>query len=123
MANLTLDTKTYTGQGITNGITQYVETSAGVASGYSPLTCQVRPSSDGKAPSRVTWKLKIPIVASSIAGVPDGTVLRFAEVDITARMAPLATSSEMTHVSEAVEDLAATAVFKASLASLTQPPG
>lgn len=123
MANLTLNTKTYTGQGITNGVTTYLETSAGVASGYSPLTAVVRPSSDGKAPSRISWKLKVPVVASGLAGVPDGTVLRFIEVDITARSAPLATAAEMTHVALAVKDLAATTVFQSSLASLVQPPG
>lgn len=123
MANLTLDALTYVGQGVANGIASYIETSAGVATGYRRVTGSVRVPADGKGPSRVQWKLKIPVVASGISGVPDGTVLRFIEGDINLRSSPLSTGAELTNFGDALQDLVATAAFAASVDSLTQPSG
>lgn len=123
MANLTLDALTYTGQGIANGIASYLETSAGVATGYRRVTGSVKVPADGKGPSRVQWKVKIPVVASGVSGVPDGTVLRFIEGDFNLRASPLSTGAELTNFGDTWQDLSATAAFAASIDSLTQPAG
>lgn len=123
MANITLDALIYTGLGVANGVASYVETSAGVATGYKRLTGSVKVPADGKGNSRVQWKIKHPVVASGIAGVPDGTLLRGIEADITLRASPLSTGAELTNMGDAIQDLVANAVFAASVDSLTSPGG
>lgn len=123
MANISLNTKTYTGNGIQNGIATYVERSGGVASSFSPLTGSVRLGS-GETPSRIAWKLVYPVVATddSECGCA-GTVLRSSTIDISVRVSPTATSAELTDLSIRLKDLAADATFMASIASLASPTG
>lgn len=120
MANIVLNSKTYTGQGIVNTLGRYTERSAGVADGFSPLTGSV--VVDTK--SRVKWKLSLPIIAeeASACACP-GSVLRVADVDITIRMDKGMTLAERTDVADRVKDLTAHATFRDSVISLISPAG
>lgn len=123
MANITLNSKTYTGNGVSNGVAWYIERSAGVASGFAPLTGSVR-LAEGKTPSNSKWKLVIPVVAATDSEqAVAGSVLRTAIVDISVRTAANATSAELTDIADQIEDLTANASFKASIASLATPSG
>lgn len=121
MANLTLNAKTYAGTGVSNGIAMYVERSGGVASAFSPLTVSVRPGS-GTSPTKVAWKLVFPVVAGAAAVVP-GAVLKTATVDVSIRASALMTTAELTDLQVRLTNLAATAEFTASIASLALPVG
>lgn len=120
MGNITLNTKTYNGSGVTNGIAQYIERSAGVAGGFSPVTGTVRQDSK----SRVQWKLAQPVVAeeASACSCP-GSVIRVMDANIQIRLDLGATLAERTDFALRLKDLVASADFQSSIINLQQPAG
>lgn len=120
MANIVLNTKTYNGRGLLNGIARYVESSGGIAAAFSPLSGTV--NLDSK--SRARWKLDMPVVAeeASACACP-GSVIRVANADINIRMDLGMTLAERTDFADRIKDLVSHADFRASIISLTQPTG
>lgn len=120
MGNITLNTETYNGTGVTNGVAQYIERSAGVAAGFSPVTGSVRQDSK----SRVQWKLAQPVVATEASSCScPGTVIRVMDADIRARLDPGATLAERTDFALRLKDLVASVEFQQSIINLQQPGG
>jgi len=124
MANIVLNTKTYSGNGVVNGIASYTERSAGVAGGFSPLTMSVSLPSGDKAKSRAHVKIGMPIVATEASECAcPGATLRRADADLNVRMDPTLSLAERTDFALRLKDLVASSEFQAMLISLQQPAG
>lgn len=120
MANITLNTKTYTGRGVINSLSTYVELSGGIAASFSPLTASMK--MDTK--SRVLWKLEVPVVAAEATSCAcPGQVLRVSDASIQIRMDLGATVAERTDFALRLKDLVASPEFQASITNLQQPVG
>ncbi len=120
---ITLNSKTYNFVGYDrNGVSVYQETSAGVPTGFSYLTCRVFPAS-GKEPAKVRWRLTMPVVAAADTEfVPAGSILRTYEYDEgRVNIAANGTSAERTDFSARIISLVSTAQYIATYTTLVQP--
>lgn len=125
MANIVVNTKTYSGLGVVNGTAQYVERSAGTASGFSGMSAIVQLAGSSKgSKTRIRWKFDVPVITAEATpcACPDD-VIRAADVDVIVRFAKGATVAERTDITDRLKDLIASAQFRASLISLEQPAG
>lgn len=121
--SITLNSKIYNFIGFDkNGVSIYQETSAGVPSGFSQLSCRVIQSS-GNNDAVVRWRLRMPVVAVSDSECSCvGTVLRtFVYEDGKMSIPASSSAAERTDFQLRVTALAATAQFLASINSLVQP--
>lgn len=105
---LTLNTKTYAGAGVANGVTSYVERSAGVASGFSTLTSSLR--IDSMVRGKVV--LTLPLIApEATACACPGDVVKSGEAQILIRLDKKLTTAERTDLRLRLKDLVASAQF------------
>lgn len=119
---IVLNSKTYTFRGFNPlSLSTYFETSAGVPSGFSPLTARVE-GTEGAGKVKTRWKLKVPVIAAeaSSCACPGGT-LRESIVDIVVTTDRTTTSAERTDLQARIVALVQTAEFSASVTSLVQP--
>lgn len=118
---LTLNTKTYNGTGIQNGIGGYMERSGGIAASFSPVTSSVKLEKDR---TRITTKLVLPIVQSeATACACPGEVLQADDVIVNARLAPGATDAQRLDLYNRFKDLVNTTAFRDQFTLLTVMPG
>lgn len=121
--SIVLNTKTYSFRGFLapNSISSYLETSGGVPSSFSNLTCKVE-DGGSKGNTKVRWKLKVPTVetASSACACP-GDVLMDDYVDLVITLSPNTTAAKRTDILTRLQELVLKAEFTASVNSLTQP--
>ncbi len=120
---ITLNSKVYNFIGFDkNGVSVYQETSAGVPSGFSYLTCRVNPGS-GSADTLVRWRLTVPVVATTDSACTcAGTVLRTYKFEDGKVSVPAgATAAERTDFRTRITSLTATTQYVASIETLTQP--
>jgi len=119
---IVLNTKTYNWSGWTpQGLSGYLETSGGTATSFSPLTAGVTVSDSG-ASNRISWKLKVPYVATaSDECACEGQIIDEDIVDIVIRPSRRRTAAGRTDLWTRIKDLTATAQFRASVESLTLP--
>lgn len=119
MSTIVLNSLNYVGNGVLNGISQFIERSLAVVSGFSNLTARI---SFNPTKTVVAWKLTVPVIGgeASACACP-GDVLRGTIVDISVRFDRGATSTERADVLTRVRDLVATSQFGDSISSLTQP--
>lgn len=124
MSNLTLNTKTYTGAGLLNGVVSWIERSLGIASGFSAVRSSLRIDPESQKDGgkiRIKWDLELPVVATEDSSCScAGEVLRKADVNITIRIDKGYTTAERTDFMERLEDLVQTTQFRASVISLEQ---
>lgn len=122
MSNIVLNTKTYTGtNSFVNGVVSWIERAAGIAAGFSTLRSSLRmdPAREGKV--RVKWDIDMPIVATEDSSCTcTGDVLRSAVADISVRLDKSLTLAERTDFANRLQDLVASAQFRASLINLEQ---
>lgn len=120
--SITLNGKVYNPIGFNqNGQFVYSETSGGYPSAFSYLTSKVN-TGTGKTDSSVKWNLSIPVVATGDSDCScTGSVLRtsFGKIEITEPAS--GTAAERLDFWTRVSDLVASAQFKASIQTLTQP--
>lgn len=120
--SITLNSKVYNFAGLlAQAISTYVERSAGVPSGFSPLTSKVE---DGSSASntKVRWKLKLPVVATSDSECAcTGALLREYVVDLVVTVPPGSLAAERDDLLQRIQDLVLTAQFESSVSSLVQP--
>lgn len=122
--NFVLNGKTYSSVGFdANGVSVFQESSSGIPGGFSYLSCRVTIAKSGDAPSKVVWRLTMPILASedSACGC-SGNVLRLYRYDdgkITIPAGSLA--AERTDFEARLQDLYADAAYTASIVNLVQP--
>jgi hypothetical protein len=120
---ITLNSKVYNFIGFDkNGVSVYQETSAGVPTGFSYLTCKVTQSS-GTADAVVRWRLTMPIVAAADSACScTGSILRTYKFDEGKIGIPTnGSAAERTDFAARLTALAANATYIASITTLTQP--
>lgn len=121
--SISLNGKTYNFIGFDrNGVSQYQETSAGVPSGFSYLTCKVTPGV-GNADSVVRWRLTMPVVATDDSDCScAGSILRTYRYDEGKVSIPATgTAAERTDFAARITELAATTQYVSSVTGLVQP--
>lgn len=120
---ISLNSKTYNFIGFDrNGVSIYQETSAGVPTGFSYLTCRVFPATKNEA-AKVRWRLTMPVVAAedSECGCA-GSILRTYSYDEgRIEIANSGTLAERTDFGLRLKDLVATTEYQNSMKLLTQP--
>lgn len=124
MANIVLNSLTYVGRGVVNGLTSYVNTGLAYVRGFRVLTAQVR--FQPKQDTVVHWKLELPrlVDPANPSGVPAGTrVGKPTLVDVRFRFDEFSSDTERDGALLALKDLVLKAEFAASVTSLTQPAG
>lgn len=104
---------------IQGGIARYLNTDAGAAAGFRPLTATVSgPNVNGDY--KVRWKLVLPTVVQ-VEGACCDAVERLTTVDIVVTIPRSAGAAERTAMSGSIKDLAASPEFLASISSLITP--
>lgn len=117
--SLTLNTKVFNFSGIVNAIATFLNTTAGVVTGFRTVTASVRLTPEK---SRVMWKVGFPVVAAeATACACVGDVVRRLDADINVRMDPSATLAERTDYALSLKDLVASPEFQASIINLQTP--
>lgn len=124
MANITLNTKVYSGNGVRNGTASYTERTAGVPAGFSDASLEIQMGSGASARVRIYGKLNLPVIAAeaSTCACP-GQVLRRADANLNIRIDPTMTAAERTDFGLRLKDWVASPEFQASIASLLLPAG
>lgn len=121
--SIVLNSKTYNFGGYDpNSVSQYIERSAGVPSGFSLLTSRVQGAGQGATDQKVRWWLNIPIIAtvdSECACV--GQVLRTYKVRIEVEEPAGSLAAERTDLQARIVALVSTTEFSASITNLLQP--
>jgi len=124
MANIVLNTKTYGGRGVVNGLASYLDATTGLLSAFRTLSASIRlPSRKGEK-ANIQWRLKFPIPAAdpSACACP-GDIVDEADVYIQVRVSQGVSEAVRTDLATQVKDLTARAEFTASIVSFTQPTG
>lgn len=115
MSNIVLNTKTYSGSGIQNGVAAFVERSGGIAASFSQLKMSER--IDTKIRGKAT--LDLPVVATEATSCScPGTVLRVADANLQFRMDTTMTTAERTDFADRLKDLVSSAQFRAMIINL-----
>ena len=120
---VTLNTKTYNFSGHQPPINQsvYMERSAGIPSGFSPLTSKVEEQNKA-GQTKVRWKLKLPtLVAESSACACEGDVASEDFVDIVYTFGKGSTTARRTDLLTRTQDLMLKPEFTGSVINLLQP--
>jgi hypothetical protein len=121
--SIVLNSKTYNFRGFQapNNFSNYLETSAGVPSGFSNLTAKVE-DGGAKANTRVRWKLKVPVVQTEADACScPGTVINDTTVDIVVTMSPTTTAAQRADVLARLQALVLKTEFTVSVTDLVQP--
>lgn len=112
---ITLNTKTYSGAGVANGIANYVNRDAGIAAGFSTLTSSLR--IDSMVRGKVI--LNLPIIApEATACACPGDVLTSGEVTVSFRLDKKLPAVTRTDLRLRLKDLVASPQFIAMLDNL-----
>lgn len=115
MSNLVLNTKTYTGSGILNGIASWWDRSGGVAALFNRVTASIRINDK----ARVQWKIEQQFPQPEGAPVccgPDEK--RQADADIRIRLHPSLDATERTDFKARLVALVSTSDFSDSIVQL-----
>lgn len=117
--SITLNALVYPFSGfVQGGIARYLNTDAGTAVGFRPLTATVSgPNVNGDY--KVRWKLVLPTVVAAANCCDD--VTRLTTVDIVVTIPQSAPAVERTAMGNSIKDLAASPEFLASISSLITP--
>lgn len=122
MANITLNTKVYTGQGVVNALATWLNTATGVFASFAFVKARVNPS-DPKF-VRIKWTGNLPTVATADSACACvGEVLYFSDFEITVRCARSSSTAERTDLALRMKDLVATTEFQSSIINYIQPVG
>lgn len=120
MSNIVLDTLTYVGEGLLNGISRFVERSAGVARYFRVLTSSVNYN---KTSERVTvkWKLVLPYPAAPEEECPCDGAVPFADtiMNIDIRVDGRASLAYREDIVDAIQSLVTTTQFTGTIETLT----
>lgn len=124
MANLTLNSKVYTGRGLANLIASWVNMASGLLSAFAQVTGSVKLPQGRDAKANIQWRLKMPIVAeeASACACP-GSVVDEIDAYIQVRCSQGVTSAVRTDFALQLKDLVATTDFQSSIISFQQPTG
>lgn len=116
MGNLTLNTKTYNGAGLSNGVARYYERSGGVPASFSEASSSLR---DENGKWRGLGKLNVPVVATeATACACPGVVLEASDAQFSFRIDPLANLAARTDLYLRFKDFVGTAEVRAMFENL-----
>lgn len=119
MSNLVLNSLTYVGQGIINGVNRFIEKSAGLVTGFVNLTNRVA----FQDKTIVHWKLVIPTLVPEDSECGCAGQVKYTNyLDITVRYDRSTTAADRTAMLTTIRDLVATANFGDSITSLNMTP-
>lgn len=120
MSTIVLNTLNYAGEGVINGISRFIERSAGVVAYFRSLTASVRTSNTRTI---VKWKLVHPFPSSAPASCPCPGEAPYLDaiVNIDVRLDARADEAFRTAVQIAITELVAKDEFKNSIKLLTTP--
>lgn len=121
--SITLNTKVYNfaGHQLPIGQSVYVERSAGIPQGFSPLSVKVE-DQNSKGQAKVRWKLKLPTLATVDSSCAcTNQVLAEDIVDIVVTLGPGSTVARRTDILTRLQDLVLKTEFTSSVTSLIQP--
>lgn len=122
IANVVLNTKTYTFASDQGGIITWLEQSGGIPTGFSALTLALRQPNKQGSPYRLEMRLGVPTVAAVDSSCTcTGDVLRSEDARIVVEIPVNGTTAERTDVGLRLKDLLANTQVQAALASLTRP--
>lgn len=118
MSNIVLNTLTYVGEGLINGLSHFWERSAGLAGGFRHLTNRVTQSA---SLIHVAWKLTMPelVADDSPCGCEGAQAFAPTIVDITVRFDKKAPQAHRDAVQTSLENLVVTTQFRNSVKLLT----
>lgn len=126
IANVVLNTKTYTPVKSTGQKIDFVEASGGIPTGFSRLSLELRSPNSGDpkkgSPYRAEFVLDLPVVAavdSECACV--GDILRWTKSRVLVEIPQTGTTAERVDFGLRLKDLAADTQVQAILSSLTMP--
>lgn len=120
MSTIVLDSLNYVGEGLLNGISRFVERSAGVARFFRVLTNSVNYNKTSER-TNVKWKLVLPFPSTTPAECPcDGTI-PYADtiVNIDIRVDGRAPVAYREDIVDAIQALVLTTQFTGSVEALT----
>lgn len=118
-ADVTLNSIVYHPAGTTNGISSWVDRSGGVSLSFSNLTQGFQVNSGARKLTKVTFRLSIPVVATSDSTCAcTGSLLRTSSAQIDFWVDPAATASERADLVARVKDLAASTVVDDAVSDL-----
>lgn len=121
MGNLTLNTKTYNGAGLSNGVARWYERSAGVPAGFSEASASLR---EENGFWRGMGKLKVPVVATQATECAcPGSVLEASDAQFSFRIDPRADAAARTDLYERFKSYVGTAEVRAMFESLQGATG
>lgn len=122
-----LNEKTYSFTSVINGVTTYIERSAGVVAGFARLTAQAvmgrgKRGQQNSVRSKTVWKLSIPTVADdNSACACDGDVLSQIDVFVEVRSDASTTTTQLEEALAELRDLVETSQFGLSFTQHVQP--
>ena len=122
MSTIVLDSLNYVGEGIVNGISRFVERSAGLAKYFGHLTSSVLVNTKAERVN-INWKLVKPFPATPPEECPcDGQVPYIDTiVDIRIRMDDRAPPAYRENIVDEIQALVLTAQFTGSVETLVNP--
>lgn len=124
MANITLNTKVFSGRGVVNAIASYMNTALGLLAGFGTVTGSVRLPSGKDAKANIQWRLKLPIVAAEASACAcPGEAVDEIDCYIQVRATKGVTAADRTDFALQVKDLVALPEFQQSIINFTQPTG
>lgn len=120
MSNIVLDSLTYVGEGLLNGISRFVERSEGIARYFRVLTSSVNYNKTSERVN-VKWKLVLPFPSAPSEECPCDGAVPFAEtiVNIDIRVDGRASAAYREDIVDAIQSLVVMTQFTESVESLT----
>jgi len=119
MSNIVLNATTYVGEGIQNGVTNFINRSAGLLSGFSSLVGRVR---NQNKRVEVRWNLAVPVLVADDSPCGCAGEVRFISyAEVSIKFDQRADAAHRTDVYGRLLDLITSTQFESSVKDL-QPP-
>lgn len=118
-ASVTLNSVVYNPSGTNNGLTSWIDRSAGIAAGFSPLTEKFQLDQGPSHLTKLSFRLELPVVADSdTACACSGSLLGKNTVNVSVWIRDGAPESERTDLLTRIQDLVSSAPFTDAVGSL-----
>lgn len=122
MSTIVLDSLNYVGEGIVNGVSRFVERSAGLPAYFRMLTSSVTLTTKADR-ANIKWKLVLPFPATQPEDCPCVGQAPYIDtiVNIDVRLDGRAPKAYRDDIVDAIQSLVATAQFTGSVEDLINP--
>jgi len=122
MSTIVLDSLNYVGEGVVNGVSRFIERSAGLAAYFRTLSSSVTLNTKGQRTS-IKWKLVLPFPAAPTEDCPCAGELPYIDtiVNIDVRIDARAPKAFRDDIVDHIQSLVLTSQFTGSIEDLTNP--